>query len=58
MDVSKRFAFDVVAMEDFLTDCDFGRDLAAIKMGEKREFRDKRRECIDRFVSLILIMRL
>ena len=54
MDVSKLSTFDVIAVEDFLMDCNFGRELAAIKTGEMREFRVKCRKCIDRFVSLIL----
>ena len=35
-------------------DSDFGRKLVIVKTGEMREFRVKCRECIDRFVSLIL----
>ena len=54
MDTSKLSAFGVIAVEEFLMDCDFGRDLAATKTGEMREFRVKCRECIDRFVFLIL----
>ena len=54
MDKSKLSAFGVLAVEKFLMDCDFGRDLAATKTGEMRVFRVKCRECIDRFVFLIL----
>ena len=54
MDSSKLSGFGEIAMEDFLMDCDFGRELAAIKTSEMREFRVKCRECIDRFASLIL----
>ena len=54
MDVSKLSSFDVIPMEEFLMDSDFGRELVAVKTGEMREFRVKCRECIDRLVSLIL----
>ena len=54
MNTSKMSAFGVIAVEELLMDCDFGRDLAATKTGEKREYRGKCRECIDRFVFLIL----
>ena len=54
MDVSKLFSFRVIAVDDFLMDCDFGRELAAIKTSEMREFRVKCRECLDRFVFLVL----
>ena len=54
MDTSKLSVFGVIAVEEFLMDCDFGRDLAATKTGEMREFRVKCRECIDQFVFLIL----
>ena len=54
MDASKLSNFDVISMEDFLMDCDFGGELVAVKTGEMREFRVRCRECIDRFVSLIL----
>ena len=54
MDVSKLSSFGVIAVEDFLMDCDFGRELSAIKTSEMREFRVKCRECLDRFVFLVL----
>ena len=54
MDASRLSAFGVVAVEDILMDCDFGHELAATKTGEMREFRVRCRECIDRFVFLVL----
>ena len=54
MDASKLSAFGFVAVEDFLMDCDFERELAATKTGEMRDFRVKCRECLDRFVFLVL----
>ena len=50
VDSSRLSAFGVVSVEDFLVDYDFGRELAAIKTSEMREFRIKCREFIDRFV--------
>ena len=56
MDTSKLSAFGVIAVEEFLMDCDFGRDLAATKTGEMREFRVKCRECIDWFVLSVRVV--
>ena len=47
MDVSKLSSFGVISVEDFLMDCDSGRELAAIKTSEMREFRINSRECLD-----------
>ena len=54
MDASKLSIFDVISMDDFLMDCDFGGELVAVKTSEMREFRVRCRECIDRCVCLIL----
>ena len=54
MDVSKLSSFGVISMKDFLMDCDFGSGLAAIKTRVMQEFRVKCRECLDRFVFLVL----
>ena len=54
MDVSKLSSLGVISMEDFLMDCDFERGLAAIKTHVMQEFRVKCRECLDRFVFLVL----
>ena len=54
MDVSKLSSFGVISVEDFLMDCDSGRELAAIKTSVMREFRVKCREFLDRFVFLVL----
>ena len=54
VDASKLSNFDVISMEDFLMDCNFGGELVAVKTSEMREFRVRCRECINRCVCLIL----
>ena len=54
MDVTKLPQYDVVPTAEFLQDYDFGAVLREFKGSEGRDFQDRCREFIDRFVELIL----
>ena len=54
MDVTKLPQYDMVPAAEFLQDYDFGAVLRAFKGSEGRDFQDRCREFIDRFVELIL----
>ena len=54
MDVSKLSQYDAIPTAEFLQTYDFGAMLREFKGGEGRDFQDRCREFIDRFVELIL----
>ena len=54
MDVSKLSQFEVIPTAEFLQNYDFGAMLREFKGSEGRDFQDRCREFIDRFVELIL----
>ena len=54
MDVSKLSQYDEMPASEFLQDYDFGVMLREFKGSEGRDFQDRCREFIDRFVDLVL----
>ena len=54
MDVLKASVFPVVPMETFLDNCDFGRELLALKTTGGQEFRGHCRSFLDQLVTVIL----
>ena len=54
MDVSRLSQYDVVPSAEFLKDYDFGSTLRDFKGSEGRDFQDRCREFMDRFVELVL----